>query len=250
MLRVGTWNTLAPKYAIADRYLGVETEHLNAREEHIAEQLEQLLMDCDIIAVQEVGEKLFDTLQDLARNTLYAKRSGKDDGVALASNHLKLKNQQILHSGDGERRWACAKVEGIWVTSVHLDWDKEEAVKHKGVKQAEELTRMLRGQTGEEPKVLLGDINGPWEGKVGSMLKERNYQNLNVGPTAAIGGMARELDVIAVNGVSGVMEGKRTLPSNIWLPDEETPSDHLPLTAYLQSGDKRVSDLPHASGRN
>ena len=236
MLRLATWNVLAPAYALPHRYAGVAPDDLapGTRTPRVHARLRNLLDECDVVAVQEADADLVDWLRDVVRaSVVHAPRPASSDGVLLASTRLAVTGETGT-TGDGRRTWAAARVEGVLVVSVHLDpeWP---AKRLAGARQAREVGRWVdAAATGAA--VVLGDINAPWSSRTGDVLRRFGFEAMSVGATAATNGRCRELDIVAVRGCASVVRTSTGLPpvgSGMWLPDAEIPSDHAPVLAAI-----------------
>ncbi len=236
MLRLATWNVLAPAYALPHRYAGVAADDLApaTRTPRVHARLRALLADCDVVAVQEADAELVGWLRDgVGASVVHAPRPSSPDGVLLASTVHELAGETVT-TGDGRRTWASALVEGVLVVAVHLD--PEWPAKHlAGARQAREVARWVDA-TAARTVVVLGDINAAWTSRTGDVLRRNGFEASSAGSTAATNGRCRELDVVAVRGVASVVLTPPGLPpvgTAMWLPDAEIPSDHAPLLATV-----------------
>ncbi|MDA8434689.1 MAG: endonuclease/exonuclease/phosphatase family protein [Actinomycetales bacterium] len=237
MLRLATWNVLAPAYALPHRYAGVAPDDLapETRTPRVHARLRELLAECDVVAVQEADADLVEWLRDVVRaSVVHAPRTSSSDGVLLASTSRDLDGETGATS-DGRRTWASARVGRVLVVSVHLD--PEWPARHlAGVRQAQEVVRWV-DRTAAATAVVLGDINAAWSSRTGDVLRRGGFEAVPAGSTAATNGRCRELDVVAVRGAASVVLTPAGLPpvgSGLWLPDAAIPSDHAPLRAEVR----------------
>ena len=241
MLRVATWNVLAPSYAHQSRYAGVAPDDLAAaaRVPRVRARIRELLEGCDVVALQEVDADLVGWLRDSGASVVHAPRPTSSDGVLLASTRLPLSGSSSASSGasgDGRRTWAAATVDAMLVVCVHLDPEWPARRLH-GATQARELVAWCDAQEGGTT-VLLGDINAAWHSRTGDVLSRAGFETSPAGATAATNGKTRELDVVAVRGGAALVVTSPGLPSPgsvLWLPDAEIPSDHAPLVATVEA---------------
>jgi endonuclease/exonuclease/phosphatase family metal-dependent hydrolase len=236
VLRLATWNVLAPSYAHQSRYAGVSPDDLAAaaRVPRVRARVLELLAECDAVALQEADAELVAWLRDDAgASVAHAPRPSSSDGVLVASARHELAGPTGV-SGDGRRTWAGARVGEMLVVSVHLD--PEIPQRHLyGTTQARELLSWCDEQE-SSTVVLLGDINSAWDSGTGRVLARGGFETSPSGATAATNGRTRELDVVAVRGGAAVVVTPPGLPhpgSPLWLPDALVPSDHAPLLATV-----------------
>lgn len=236
MLRLATWNVLAPSYAHQSRYAGVSPDDLAAaaRVPRVRARILELLAECDAVALQEVDADLVSWLhEDAGASVAHAPRPSSSDGVLLASTRHELAGPTGV-SGDGRRTWVGAHVDGTLVVSLHLDPELPERRLH-GTTQARDLVTWCDEQ-GAGTVVLLGDINAAWDSGTGRVLARAGFETSASGATAATNGRALELDVVAVRGCAALVVVSPGLPhpgSPLWLPDALVPSDHAPLVATV-----------------
>ena len=236
MLRVASWNVLAPSYAHQSRYAGVLPDDLAAaaRVPRVRARVRALLADADVVALQEVDADLVTWLrEDVAASVVHAPRPTSSDGVLLASTAHDLSGA-TGGTSDGRRTWASATVGEVLVVCVHLDPEIPQRQLH-GVAQARELVAWC-DETSAATVVVLGDINGSWDSRTGEVLRRAGFETSPTGATAATNGKTRELDVVAVRGCSALAVSPTGLPpsgSPLWLPSADVPSDHAPLLATV-----------------
>jgi endonuclease/exonuclease/phosphatase family metal-dependent hydrolase len=236
VLRLATWNVLAPAYARPHRYAGVLPDDLapGTRMPRVRSQLRDLLEHCDLVAVQEADADLVSWLRDEAGASLvHAPRPHASDGVLLASRVHRLTGCTGA-TRDGRRTWAAAALDSVLVVSLHLDpqWPQRRLA---GAAQAGELIDWVDSQEAAAV-VLLGDLNAAWSSRTGDVLRRHGFEASACGATAATNGRTRELDVVAVRGCSNVVVTATGLPlvgSELWLPDAGTPSDHVAIRAVV-----------------
>ncbi len=236
MLRLATWNVLAPSYAHQSRYAGVPPDDLVAstRVPRTRRRILALLEDADAVALQEADADLVSWLRDEAgASVVHAPRPSSSDGVLVASTRRSIAGGTGV-SGDGRRTWAAATIDDMLVVSVHLDPEWPQRRLH-GAAQARDLMAWCDGQ--DAPTVVvLGDINAAWDSPTGDVLRHAGFESAAAGATAATNGTTRELDVVAVRGCAAVVVTPPGLPvagSPMWLPDAVIPSDHAPLVATV-----------------
>jgi endonuclease/exonuclease/phosphatase family metal-dependent hydrolase len=236
VLRLATWNVLAPSYAHQSRYAGVAPDDLAAaaRMPRVRERILGLLEQCDAVALQEADAELVSWLRDeTGASVAHAPRPTSSDGVLVASVQHELVGP-TGGSGDGRRTWAGAQVGDVLVVSVHLDPEWPQRRLH-GATQARELLAWCDEQ-GAGTVVVLGDINAAWDSPTGAVLARGGFETSPSGATAATHGTTRELDVVAVRGCAAIVVTSPGLPqpgSPLWLPDALIPSDHAPLLATV-----------------
>jgi endonuclease/exonuclease/phosphatase family metal-dependent hydrolase len=236
VLRLATWNVLAPSYAHQSRYAGVAPDDLAAasRVPRVRARILGLLADCDAVALQEADDDLVTWLRgEAGASVAHAPRPASSDGVLVASTRHELSGPTGV-SGDGRRTWAAALVGDVLVVSVHLDpeWAQRRLF---GARQARELVAWCDEQAAATV-VLAGDINAAWDSTTGRALSHAGFETVPCGSTAATHGTTRELDVVAVRGGSALVLTPPGLPrvgSPLWLPDAQVPSDHVPLLATV-----------------
>jgi hypothetical protein len=197
----------------------------------VREFLTDLARHHDVVAVQEVEPELAAWAAAQGWSTVYAQRPRHPDGVLLLREGGTLGSPVSGVSSEGRRVWCGGHVEGILVVCAHLDWDEPDSSDHVGARQARELLDWAAGHAHGGPAVIAADANGPWQGRVGQELAAGGYLPAGVGhPTAIAAGTARELDVIAARGaILHDMPRAGAFPN--LLPDQFTPSDHVPISA-------------------
>ena len=236
MLRVATWNVLAPAYAHPHRYAGVASDDLapGTRTPRVHDRLRELLADSDVVAVQEADAALVTWLrEEVGASVVHAPRPAASDGVLLASTGVELVGDTGV-TGDGRRTWAAAAVGDVLVVAVHLD--PQWPAKHlAGAAQAREVGAWVDARS-SGAVVVLGDLNAAWSSRTGDVLRHSGFEAISAGATAATNGRCRELDVVAARGCAVVALTPPDLPpvgSELWLPDADIPSDHAPLCAVV-----------------
>jgi endonuclease/exonuclease/phosphatase family metal-dependent hydrolase len=236
VLRLASWNVLAPSYAHQSRYAGVSPDDLAAaaRVPRVRARILGLLADRDVVALQEADADLVAWLRaEAGASVAHAPRPSSSDGVLLASTTHELAGSTGVTS-DGRRTWASAAVGDVLLVSVHLDPEIPQRRLH-GLAQARELVAWCDAQPAAAIAVL-GDINGAWAGRTGEVLRRAGFETAPCGATAATNGRTRELDVIAVRGCAALAVSPTGLPpvgTALWLPGADVPSDHAPLLATV-----------------
>jgi endonuclease/exonuclease/phosphatase family metal-dependent hydrolase len=236
MLRLATWNVLAPAYAHQSRYAGVSRDDLEAatRVPRVRARLLELLAATDAVAVQEADADLVTWLRDDAgASVVHAPRPTSSDGVLVASTSHVLGGPTGI-SDDGRRTWAAAVVDDVLLVSVHLDPEWPQRQLH-GATQARDLVAWCDAREATTV-VVLGDINAAWVSPTGDVLRRAGFEAPSPGATAATNGRTRQLDVVAARGCAAVAVAPSGLPaagSPMWLPDALVASDHAPLLASI-----------------
>ena len=236
VLRLATWNVLAPAHAHPHRYAGVLPADLLAetRIPRVRSLLHELLDESDVVAVQEADDVLVAWLrEEVGASVVHAPRESGRDGVLLASQSHALSGEAGA-SSDGRRTWASATLAGVLVVSLHLDPEWPEK-RRAGAAQAAELLAWVEARE-PSPVVLLGDLNAPWSGPTGDVLRCHGFEAAPCGATAATNGRTRELDVVASRGCASLVTVPTDLASvgsSVWLPDALHPSDHVPVRAVI-----------------
>jgi len=238
VLSIATWNVLADMHVLPERYSGVAPDLLepSRRRASVVTIVGVLAEQVDVMALQEVDAALVDALQQSGLHVEHQPRPHVTEGVALVSRHPQREVATGV-SSDGRRGWLGATVAGCAVVSAHIDWVDPAGGSPRALRQAEDLASWCE-QLGGRPIVVAGDINAPWDGDVGRVLGQHGFVPLGTGwATAAIDGVARELDVVAACGCSGTSSTWHALAppgTPQLLPSAAIPSDHVPIVATIR----------------
>lgn len=237
--RFATWNVLAQRHVRPDRYSGVDPSALDPalRSASVVRGVIDLARSCTVVALQEVEPDLVRALELSGAHVLHVRRPGSDEGVALVSLAAPMVVVSAGVSRDRRRVFCGAVVEGVGVVSAHLDWVDPASGSTSAVEQARDLLDWIDAEMPGLPVVMGADINGTWDLPVGRLLASHGFASSVRGvATAAVDGIAVELDVVAARGASVVGRAPEGLPAAgepVWVPSSSWPSDHLPVVAEV-----------------
>ncbi|MFM7069203.1 MAG: endonuclease/exonuclease/phosphatase family protein [Actinomycetes bacterium] len=234
-LKVWSWNVLADAYLHLDYYphLGSAPDPV-ARHVAIGDVTVELAETADVICLQEVDEKVAGVVAHRLvdwETTWVPRPGGRPDGSLVATparTRARHRGLEVL----GRRSAAIAEVDvdgtRVLVASTHVSWAPANEPDHPGVEEVEELVQLLDTSG---PLVVAGDFNDSSGGPVLMTFNRLGFSRAdNSEPTAFVNGEGRVIDHVVGRGIDLTGELGRW-PADRPLPDDEFPSDHVPIAA-------------------
>ncbi|MBS0622123.1 MAG: endonuclease/exonuclease/phosphatase family protein [Verrucomicrobia bacterium] len=257
-MKIVSYNVLAEIYVNPGWYPHVKPEFLEPkkRRERMIHFLRHL--EADVICLQEVERSLFEELQ--LPGIWSKKRRSKEDGCATIS-FLPVIHGETLYYKDQHKgqpsghlaQLSLIEFEGqkIALSNTHIKWDQPGTPSQKqvGRQQIKELLAVTKAQKAEG-FVLCGDFNITPSHPMIELIKHEGFTIASaLQPTCNVNQIPQTLDYIFVS--KQLVAETEPLPfiePTTPLPNEEQPSDHLPVNATLRwrffskaelAGDKR-----------
>lgn len=244
MLRIATWNVLAPEYSVNTSFYNTVREFLpwEVRWPRIAAHVRTL--GADVLCLQEVSIPTWEThwlplAAELGMDAWIAAAEDRRPAVAVLVGH-KWRAEPLACGKPGHRKRPTARaalaLDGarLAIASVHFRYTPS------GRRSMRELASELRSLSalGPDIAVVAGDINADvwrherWD-RVAALDARVAHAGCH-GSTFAAAGRAQILDAIVVRGTCGVRaEPYAELRADNPMPNAEWPSDHVPLVATL-----------------
>ena len=251
-MRLVTWNVLADAYVVPDRYRSVSPRLLEPAARRRAVLARAQGLDADVLCLQEVEADAFAALVALPglTGTFERKGRGRPDGCAVLWRGARLLGRDALAFDDGEtgdelpsghvalRVRLDTLLGPVDVITTHLRWSSPRTPRASRVtaRQADELAAWLA--PAPTVSVLCGDLNVEPRDEVLQRLLASGLKDVHGGhptpATAVIDGRARKIDHVLLRGAWPARPGLAVdLTGRLALPDEQEPSDHVPLVVEL-----------------
>ena len=233
-MRVATFNVLADAYLGYGDYSHVDPNllKLGARTKGIIQSIDDL--SADVVALQEAEEPLVRALAETGNwQTFWSpKELGKADGcLTIVKPGLEVNNFETHAYQDGSGHiMQILRIGRIAFANTHIKWAPADSIDHVGVGQITELLDQIEM---EKSAVIFADSNDRPNGPVRKLVENAGFNDMfgNM-PTAIVNGEAVALDILAVRGIASTRVFKNYNVLDI--PNNELPSDHIPLVADLE----------------
>ena len=232
-LRTATFNVLADAYLEYGDYSQVNPDLLvaGARTAGIVRAIDTL--DADVVGLQEVELPLIKALDDTDRwQSFWTPKTGnRPDGcLMLVRNGIDVDDFQSRPYSDGSGHvMQSVRIGRAVFANSHIRWAPEDDPNHAGVFQTNELLAHIGLN---QPAVIFGDFNDLPGGPVRKLVETAGFDTIfGDEMTAIVNQRAVSLDILAVRGVKA--ERIRTAYRAVGIPNEQCPSDHLPLLARV-----------------
>ncbi len=247
MLSVATWNVLSPAFTTPERYPSVDASVLDAtyRINRITDWV--LSNQINVTCLQEATWPLVDKLTSALgpERVLWLPREfRRSDGLAIVlSAEVAVLNYEELTMPSSKDRSRVAQVMDFRfndtfysLANVHISWaaPTDERGSNRALTQIRTVLNALASHS-PDTHILVGDVNAPPNSKLRGLLAEEGLVELQGdSPTAYVNGHPASLDVITARNVRAKMRPP-LFDSSRPLPSPQCPSDHIPLTADLET---------------
>lgn len=232
-MRCATFNTLADAYTSYGDYSHVDPGLLlpGARIRGIVRLIDSL--DIEVMGLQEVEIPLLRALEATGNwQTLWStKKHAKADGcLMLVKRGIEIGAFRSYEYGDHTGHVAqILNIGSVIFANTHLKWAPTDAPGHIGVAQAGELLERIGSG---RAAVIFADCNDEPDGPVRQLIEEAGFTSAcGDQATSVVDQVPVALDLLAVRGIAARCITMNYRAENI--PNENCPSDHIPLVADL-----------------
>ena len=240
MLRLSTYNVLAPAYVRAS-YYPVCTRDALERETRLPRLVRRIeALDADVLCLQEVEPGMLSLPGYVGH---FLDKRGKPDGCATYWRGLEVGLQDELRFADGSGHVALI-VMAVWagrriaIANTHLKWDPRETpfTQRYAHRQLTELLEHLR-ELDCDGSVICGDLNVAPDDPVLGLLEAAGFRDAfrQAEPSFVANGRARKIDYVLC--AEGRLKAEPlpvvAIHNATVLPSTTEPSDHLPLSVDL-----------------
>jgi len=257
MLKLTTWNLLAPGYTSNTPYSHIYDRvraevDWSVRRGRLREALRT--ETADILCVQEVAPDLFDGAEDPLGDGVWqmacAPRPSThtESHVAVLWRRGKLEAEPTHGGLEGEFgaslavRLSCVDSgRSLALVSVHLRYDRDPSVRSS---RLEAVIKHLRCVARADASLVVGDVNfDPVAHPRWPRWRGAGWQSTHPGETIVtwgVNGRTEKLDAILFRGALSLRHAEPVLrfDPKLGLPSAALPSDHVPLRATFEWGSR------------